>query len=324
MKNILIVVLCWMLLIPTHSFGEAIITEKNLGTPSFLTLSIAENQFVLSWKNPYLIFGLGNVEYQVDYKVGRGEWASINKELKSTYLPFSTDERTTIVIDPTTEGLGYIDLNNTNYSFRVRYVLRYFKDGASLKVDGSFSSPVSLGLKSYYQNASNWAFVELDRAVELQLISDTIRDDMKKEITREEFSAIVVRLYELQTGNTINYEGQSFADTNNPEVLKAAKIGVVKGVGGGKFLPNNLVTRQEIAVMLVRALKAIHPQMDFSYGAVQPTTESNIASWAIEDVNFMRYKGILRGDSKGLINPLGHTTREEAVILTLRTHDTFK
>ncbi len=325
MKTKLILILCIIFMFPLISLAEDTFTEIDLGTPTYLTLSIEEEKFILGWKNPTTIFGLGSVEYQVDYKVGRGEWTSLNKELKLNYLPFSTDGKTSIEIRPQEIGISdTIDLDNVNYSFRVRYSHSYMVDGVLTRLNGFFSSPVSLGLKSYYQNASQWAFSELDRAVGFYMISDVIRDDMKKEITREEFCVIVVRLYELQTGSTINYEGQSFTDTNNPEVLKAAKLGIVRGIGDGKFLPNNLVTRQEIAVMLVRALKAIHPDMDFNYGSIKPAIESKIASWAIEEVNFMRYKEILKGDDKGLINPLGHTTREQAVILALRTHDTFK
>ena len=325
MKNNLIILVCLILMIPTISFAEGGLTDLKLGIPSFLSLSIEGNDFVLAWKNPSLIYGLGNIDYQIDYKVGRGEWASINKELISNYLPFSSDGRTIVRINPRVEGISdNIDLNSTNYSFRVRYSHKYTKDGVVLKNNGLFSSPVSLGLRSYYQNASPWAVEELDRAVELSLISDRIRDDMKSEITREEFCEVIVRLYELQTGKTVSYEGQRFKDTNNPEVLKAAKLGIVKGTGEGKFLPDNLVTRQEIAVMLVRSLKVVSPDLDLAYDDKDYTNESNIASWAKDAVFFMKSKEIIKGDKKGLIKPLGHTTREQAVILALRTRDTFK
>ena len=321
MKGKLILILCILLLRGSIAYAENNITELDLGNPTNLSLSIDKDQFVLSWRNPLYIYSFPNVDYQVDYKVGRGEWASLHGELKPNYLPFSVDGKARIEIDPIREGIvtDKIDLDNFNYSFRVRY--RYIGDET---IVGFFSSPASLGLLPFYQNASNWAFEELDRSVELKLISDSIRDDMKKEITREEFSEVAVRLYELLTGNTVSINGQSFIDSTNPEVLKAASLGIVRGIGEGKFAPNNPVTRQEIAVMLKRVLTVVNPQMDFSYGALQPTIESNIASWAIEEVSFMRFKEILKGDQDGLINPTGHTTREQAVIMALRTYDTFK
>lgn len=303
------------------------ITEIDLGTPTYLTLSTKDEKFILSWKSPINIFTLTNVDYQVDYKVGRGEWASLNGELKPNYLAFSPNGRSTIEIDPIAEGFikDKIDLDNFNYSFRIRYRHSYEVEGVKELIVGFFSSPVNLGLQPYYQNASSWAFTELDKAVEYNLIPDDIKNDMKKEITREEFSEVAVKLYELITQLTVNIEGQTFTDTTNSEVLKAASLGIVKGIGDGKFAPTNPVTRQEIAVMLKRTLEAIYPDMDFSYSNnLPPTPESNIASWAIEEVNFMRDNSILKGDDNGLINPIGHTTREQSVILALRTHDIFK
>lgn len=329
-RKLYIIMLCIIMISTNIVYGA---NEENgsisseLGSPQYLTLEVVENKFLIGWKNPIDIFSKGIMDYQVDFKLGRGQWISTDTELTSRRLTNNLEGKSSIVFDPVAEGVitEDIDLANNSYSFRIRYRQSYINNVVNQDTYGLFSSPVILGLQPYYQNASKWAFEELDKAVEYNIISDRIREDMKEYITREEFSEVVVKLYELQTGETINYEGQFFNDTINPEVLKAAKLGIVKGVGKGQFAPNNLVTRQEIAVMLKRTLALLHPNMDFTYeNNIAPTTESNIAEWAIHEVNFMREQGILKGDDKGLINPIGHTTREQAVILTLRTHEKFK
>ena len=331
MKRKLYIIILGIIMISTNIVYGA--NEENgsisseLGSPLYLTLEVVENKFLIGWKNPTDIFSKYSIDYQVDFKLGRGQWISTDTELISRRLINNLEGKSSIVFDPVAEGIitEDIDLGNNTYSFRIRYRQSSINNGVNKYTYGSFSSPVILGLQPYYQNASKWAFEELDKAVEYNMISDKIREDMKADITREEFGEVVVKLYELQAGETINYEGQSFNDTMNPEVLKAAKLGIVKGVGKGQFIPNNPVTRQEIAVMLKRTLALLHPNMDFAYGKnIVPTTESNIAEWAIHEVNFMRDQGILKGDDKGLINPIGHTTREQAVILTLRTHEKFK
>lgn len=329
-RKLYIIILCILMLTTNivYSEGEEITIEPiDLGSPKYLSLEIEEDKFLLGWKNPTEIFTKKNIEYQVDFKFGRGEWISNSRELPTDYLSFSLDGKSSIIIDPKIEGILSDDINleETSYSFRVRYRYGYIKDGVQTYVNGYCSSPVTLGLQSYYQNASDWAFEELDKAVEYNMIPDEIRDDMKKNITREEFSEVAVKLYELHAEETVNYEGETFKDTTNPEVLKASKLGIVKGVGEGNFAPTSPVTRQEIAVMLNRTLALLYPKMDFSYGKnLPPTTESNIAEWAIKEVNFMRDQGILKGNDQGLINPIGLTTREQAVILTLRTHEQFK
>ena len=299
----------------------------DLGTPGYLTLEVEEDCFKLGWKNPPHVFNYNNVEYQIDFKEGRGEWISSHRELSSRELPFVVAGRSYEIIDAAEEGLidSSIDLENTSYSFRIRYKYTYDENGQSNTVYGDFSSPALLGLQPQYQNASQWAFVELDKAAEYGMIPESVRQDMKQEITRKEFSEIVVKLYELQAGETINYEGQFFIDTSEPDVLKAAKLGIANGVGEGRFAPDAPVTRQEIAVMLKRTLALLYPDMDFSYGKdTLPSIESNIAEWAVYEINFMKEQGILVGDSNGLINPTGHTTREQAVILALRTYEKFK
>ncbi len=328
MKNKLYVIIISivMLLIGTRYGYAEEIQPIDLDTPKYLSLELIDNKFILGWKNPKNLYTERSIHYQIDFKLGREDWISTSEELPTHILTLSKDGKSSIEIDPIKLGIidREINLEENIYSFRIRYRYKYIHDLVESHVDGYFSSPTMLGFLPNYQNASSWAFEELDRAIELNLIPDEIRDDMKKEITREEFSEVVVSLYELKTGNPVDYNGQTFNDTRNPEVLKAAKLGIVTGIGDGNFLPNQLVTRQELAVMLKRAWSAIDPNMDFTHEEITSTNETNIASWAIKDVDFIRYKGILKGDSDGLINPTGHTTREEAVILTLRTNDMIK
>ena len=76
---------------------------------------------------------------------------------------------------------------------------------------------------------------------------------MKANITREEFAEVVVKAYEKYAGKEASYTDTSvFTDTKNPEIFKAYELGIVNGIGGGKFAPNNLITREQMAAMLYR------------------------------------------------------------------------
>ena len=71
---------------------------------------------------------------------------------------------------------------------------------------------------------------ELDKAAEYGLITSSIKDKMSEPITREEFLELAVLLYEKTTKETAQPESPNpFTDSNNPEVLKAYKIGIVTG-----------------------------------------------------------------------------------------------
>lgn len=115
----------------------------------------------------------------------------------------------------------------------------------------------------------------------------------------------------------------AFSDTDNPEINKAYELGIVDGVGNGKFAPNNLTNREQVATMLHRAVRVINPKADFSTeGAEQFKDEKLISSWALESVKFMNKNDLMRGDN-GFVDPKGTTTREQAVLLVLRTYEKY-
>lgn len=174
-----------------------------------------------------------------------------------------------------------------------------------------------------YPGASSWAVAEIDKAVKAGLTTPDILSSFQKSITREEFCEIVVKLYEALSGKTaVPVNPNPFTDTSNPEILKAYNLGIVNGIGGGKFAPNNNVTRQEICVMLLRCIKVVHPGADYSTVGVGPFSDENlIASWAIDAVRYMNKVGIMKGVGGGAIDPLGNTTREQAILLVYRTYE---
>ncbi|MBG0764770.1 MAG: hypothetical protein H0S78_07770, partial [Tissierellales bacterium] len=74
---------------------------------------------------------------------------------------------------------------------------------------------------------SAWAESELKEAFDYNLTYPDVMNNYKKNITREEFSTLVVRLYEELTGDEAKIDKDPFFDTNNKEVLKAYNLGIV-------------------------------------------------------------------------------------------------
>ena len=175
-------------------------------------------------------------------------------------------------------------------------------------------------------SASDWAVPEIERAIENNLTVDSILNNFRNNITRQEFCEISVKLYEKLTGKTaVPVSPNPFTDTNNAEILKAYNLGIVKGVSADRFAPELSISRQEICVMLLRALKASRPSRDYSVtGRVDFIDKDSIAAWAMEAVEYMNRSGIMKGVGGNRIDPLGNTTREQAIALVLRTYDAFK
>ena len=76
-------------------------------------------------------------------------------------------------------------------------------------------------------------------------------------------AAAVYRTWE-KSGNvkSVDKATVSFSDTEDEDVLLCASLGVVNGVGNGKFAPQQQLTRQQAASMLhsSRAIRARMPR----------------------------------------------------------------
>ncbi len=115
------------------------------------------------------------------------------------------------------------------------------------------------GTTDAWADASDWATAELEKADELGLIPDSLRGtDMTKPITRAEFAAVCVKVYENLSGTAaIPAVNNPFTDTNDVEVLKAYNVGITTGTSATTFDPNTLLNREQAATMLTRVFKKV-------------------------------------------------------------------
>ncbi len=192
----------------------------------------------------------------------------------------------------------------------------------SVKTASGATEPVPTPIQD---TPSSWAKAEVEQARALKLTTDKILSNYKSPITREEFCELVIRLYEAESGTVaVAADPNPFTDTVNPEILKAYQLGIIKGITATKFAPASPITRQEIAVMFQRELKAVHPSEEFTITPGTTFTDgSKIAAWALDAVVYMNQQGIMEGIGGGNISPKGSTTREQAIALVLRTYLKF-
>lgn len=173
-----------------------------------------------------------------------------------------------------------------------------------------------------FSGYSGWAYAELAEAEEYGLITDNIRAEMNAPITREEFAELAVRLVEVYTGKTpAAAPRDTFNDTKNEYVLKAYTCGIVNGVGKGRFEPESLTNREQIATMVGRTMQLIAPEMDTSYSDESNfSDEDQVADYFLPYVRFMSQRGFIKG-SGGQFRPKDNCTREQAVLIVKRVYE---
>ena len=167
---------------------------------------------------------------------------------------------------------------------------------------------------------SDWAIEQVKEAIEAGLVPELLQSDFTQTMTRAEFTALTVALYETVTGREITGR-RTFIDTDDVNVQKAAYIGVTIGVGGNRFAPNAELTREQAAVMLARLayiLKQPLPEQS-------PTFADNayISFWAFDDVGRVQAGGIMEGVGNNIFAPQNPYTREHSIATMLRLFESI-
>ncbi|MBQ3427425.1 MAG: S-layer homology domain-containing protein [Clostridia bacterium] len=163
---------------------------------------------------------------------------------------------------------------------------------------------------------SDWALNEVTDAKNEGIITDAVTLDYQANITREQFCELVVLAYQKISGNQATSGNISFNDTQNNEIMKAANLGIVTGYGYGIFAPNDLITREQIATMIVRMIdKAVKSVNINRYKNNSFADLDSISDWALPSVNFAYDNGIMQGVGDNYIAPKANTTCEQAIML---------
>jgi len=142
-------------------------------------------------------------------------------------------------------------------------------------------------------------------------------------ITRAKFCGFLVRT--LHINESAGGE-QPFTDVaaDNPyhtEIIAAAKAGIVNGVAPGRFDPAREITREEMAVMMDRALQYARVSRQPAEGLLARFGDQDqISSWAREGAAASVDAGLIGGRDGGRFAPKADTSRAEALVMLHRLY----
>ena len=130
-----------------------------------------------------------------------------------------------------------------------------------------------------------------------------------KTITRAEFTVMIVKALNLETR-----AGKTFTDTAShwakESISTAAAYGIISGYDENIFGPDDLITREQAAVIIARAAKLETATDESNF-----TDNKAISSWAKKGVA-AAFKGkFITGYPDGTFKPQGKTTRAEAAVI---------
>lgn len=174
-----------------------------------------------------------------------------------------------------------------------------------------------------YGVSSAWAREELDAMAALDLIPALLeeRGDLRENITRLEMCALAVQAYEHYTGEELSLPDETpFPDTNDPIAAKSYAAGFALGYEDGTFRPDRLLTRQEFFVFVSRFLQAagLDPA-EHGEDLAGFVDAGAVSAWALDATWQVVDLGVVQG-SGGKLDPLGHTTCEQALAMFYRAY----
>ncbi len=202
-----------------------------------------------------------------------------------------------------------------------------------------------------WTDSAEWSTPELQKAAENGLIPDVlVGKDMTAPITRGEFAAVSVNLFEAMTGGRAVMSSECgfkdiAASENRNYILKAYNIGAVKGISDTEYAPDALLEREQLAAMLTRVYKRSEwpdwtldtdDQYTINYSGVKKFDDDELISdYAKPSVYFMVKYGVLSGVGNNLFAPNNSTpeqeavgyanaTREQAVVMSLRSFENLE
>jgi len=156
----------------------------------------------------------------------------------------------------------------------------------------------------------HWAYDNINKLVAMGSISGYPDGSFKpdKSITRAEFATVLVNVFKLSSSNG----GKTFADTADHWAGDFIAIAFANGIVGGydadTFGPDDLITREQMAAMIVKATK-LAPATE----EAQFADSSSISSWAREAMAAATEHGVINGYPDGTVRPQAGATRAEAV-----------
>lgn len=177
-----------------------------------------------------------------------------------------------------------------------------------------------------YTGQSDWAEETLRKAEANNIMPYVIEvSDVSMPITRAEFAAVAVRLYDAMSDTDAEAASYNpFTDTADRDVLKAYAAGITTGITETTFEPDAYISREQAAVMLTRVYSLVENTEPSPAYSEPFADDGSISGWARDAVYFMSENGIISGVGDGRFAPADTASREQAVAIAERMFETFR
>lgn len=172
---------------------------------------------------------------------------------------------------------------------------------------------------------SHWAYDEILDVVDKGLFLGTGKDTFGPEVemSRAMFVTVLARLARAEVDDSKKSDFDDVAKNTwyTGAVNWAAKNGIVKGVSKDDFAPDRVITREEMATMIVRYTDYWDITLPKDEKEIKFSDWRSISDFADEAVTACQRAGLLKGVGENRFDPKGTATRAQVATLISRLSD---
>jgi len=249
-----------------------------------------------------------------DKTVAFSDFGNRYVERSFTLIGGATGQEAVVAIDPITGAMTFVPARFTTVNGATVVTIKHTGNGVYAVIDYT---------KSFEDIQEHWAQADIEFLASKLLVKGMTADHFapNASITRAEFAALLVRALGLK-----EQAGSSFSDIRSADwfagyAAAAAKAGLIEGYEDGAFRPLQTISREEMAVLALRAASFVAKQDDGDdiQGALDTFSDGGaISDWARSAAAFAVNEGLMNGVSDTAFAPKEQSTRAQAAVILKR------
>lgn len=303
----------------------------NLSQTSASTLSVtiekADSSMEDRVKNASGLRNVSVVGQIVDYKVTLEQEGTVvpvtqfgNLYVERTlFIPAKLNANTATAVryDPETGDLNFVPA--------VFITLPNGQTEVRIKRNGTSIYTVIQGNTTFDDLVGHWSKADVDKLASKLILQGQSEGRFVPEasVTRAEFAAMLVRAlgYQAKPVRQPTFNDVAPTDWFYDVVEEAVQAKLIEGIGSDMFMLNQPITREQMAVMIVSAMKLAGKQVQ---GDASQNTRKNfldqslISPWAKVSLAAALQAELMNGRSDNEIAPAANSTRAEAAVVLNR------
>ncbi|MCM1297154.1 MAG: S-layer homology domain-containing protein [Muribaculaceae bacterium] len=176
-------------------------------------------------------------------------------------------------------------------------------------------------------NQAPWAEEAINNVAALKLVNGIGNNkyDPMTAMTRGALATVLHRLSQGKSNYNVTFRDVAAGRYYTEGVAWAAKANVVKGISEDIFAPDQVITREQLAVMLARYAKLVGLNTDAEAESLNAFVDgANTGDWAVDGVAWCVKTGILQGKGNDVLDPTANVNRAEVAVMLDRFIELLK